>query len=54
VDPQQQLAAAPIWDDQGQVAASLVLNAQAHRMTAEWCDALKGTAQHISRSLGGA
>ncbi len=51
-DPSLQLAAAPIWDDQGRVTASLALNAPAARMSPEWAEALKNTAQRISASLG--
>lgn len=51
-DPNLQLAAAPIWDDQGRVTASLALNAPASRMSPEWGEALKNTAQRISGSLG--
>jgi IclR family transcriptional regulator, carbohydrate utilization repressor len=51
-DPTAQLAAAPIWDDQGRVTASLALNAPASRMSPEWSEALKGTANRVSASLG--
>jgi DNA-binding IclR family transcriptional regulator len=51
-DPSLQLAATPIWDDQGRVAASLALNAPSSRMSPEWGEALKNTAQRISTSLG--
>jgi DNA-binding IclR family transcriptional regulator len=51
-DPSLQLVAAPIWDDQGRVAASLALNAPAARMSPEWAEALKATAQRVSSSLG--
>ncbi len=52
MDPQIQVAAAPIWDDQGHVAGSLAIQVPAGRMTPEWQDALKCTAQKISSSLG--
>lgn len=51
-DPSLQLAAAPILDDQGRVTASLALNAPAARISPEWCEALKNTAQRVSGSLG--
>lgn len=51
-DPSLQLAAAPILDDQGRVAASLALNAPASRISPEWGEALKNTAQRVSGSLG--
>lgn len=51
-DPSLQLAAAPIWDDQGRVTASLALNAPVARISPEWGEALKNTAQRISGSLG--
>jgi DNA-binding IclR family transcriptional regulator len=51
-DPSLQLAAAPIFDDQGRVTASLALNAPAARMSPEWGEALKNTAQRVSGSLG--
>lgn len=51
-DPNLQMTAAPIWDDQGAVAASLALNVPTSRMSPEWRDALKATAQRISCSLG--
>jgi DNA-binding IclR family transcriptional regulator len=44
--------AAPIWDDQRHVVASLVLNAPQMRVAPEWVDALKSTAQRISMGLG--
>lgn len=51
-DPSLQLSAAPVWDDQGRVTASLALNAPAARMNPEWREALKATAQRISSSMG--
>lgn len=51
-DPSQQLSAAPILDDQGRITASLALNAPAARMSPEWGEALKNTAQRISSTLG--
>lgn len=51
-DPSLQLAAAPILDDQGRVTASLALNAPASRISPEWGEALKNTAQRVSGSLG--
>lgn len=51
-DPSLQLSAAPILDDQGRVTASLALNAPAARMSPEWGEALKNTAQRISSTLG--
>ena len=51
-DPSLQLSAAPILDDQGRVTASLALNAPTARMSPEWGEALKHTAQRISGSLG--
>ncbi len=51
-DPSLQLAAAPILDDQGRVTASLALNAPAARISPEWGEALKNTAQRVSGSLG--
>ncbi|TAK84409.1 MAG: IclR family transcriptional regulator [Aquabacterium sp.] len=51
-DPSLQLTAAPILDDQGRVTASLALNAPAARMSPEWGEALKNTAQRISSTLG--
>lgn len=51
-DPSLQLAAAPIFDDQGRVTASLALNAPTARMSPEWGEALKNTAQRVSGSLG--
>jgi DNA-binding IclR family transcriptional regulator len=51
-DPTLQLAAAPIWDDHGRVAASLALNAPSTRMSPEWGEALKSTANRVSASLG--
>lgn len=52
-DPQHQVAAAPVMNDQGQVAASLALNIPISRLTPEWQDALKHTAQRVSASMGG-
>ena len=52
MDPNVQVTAAPIWDDQGHVAASLTLQTPAGRTTPEWLDAIKATAQRISASLG--
>ncbi|MEY4764210.1 MAG: hypothetical protein RI907_883, partial [Pseudomonadota bacterium] len=37
---------------QGHVAASLALQAPTGRMTPEWLDAVKMTAQRLSASLG--
>ncbi len=51
-DPHVQVTAVPVWDDQGQVTATLVMQAPAGRMSPEWLDALKGTAQRISSGLG--
>jgi DNA-binding IclR family transcriptional regulator len=51
-DPLLQLAAAPVYDDQGQVSAALVLNAPVARFGQDWQDALKHTAARISASLG--
>ena len=51
-DPNLQMSAAPIWDDQGQVVASLALNLPTARMSPEWGEALKATAHRISGQLG--
>ncbi|MDO9278480.1 MAG: IclR family transcriptional regulator [Polaromonas sp.] len=51
-DANLQLLAAPVWDDQGRVTASLALNIPAARVSTEWSEALKSTAQRISVSLG--
>lgn len=51
-DPNLQMSAAPIWNDQGEVAASLALNVPTSRMSVEWGEALKATAQRISSQLG--
>ncbi|MFT3856649.1 MAG: IclR family transcriptional regulator [Aquabacterium sp.] len=51
-DPNLQMTAAPIWNDHGQVVASLALNVPTARMSPEWGEALKATAQRISGSLG--
>jgi DNA-binding IclR family transcriptional regulator len=51
-DPALQAAIAPIWNDQGHVSAALALNAPASRMSPEWGEALKATAQRVSISLG--
>lgn len=51
-DASLQLSAAPILDDQGRVTASLALNAPTARMSPEWGEALKNTAQRISSALG--
>lgn len=51
-EPNVQMTAAPIWDDQGEVVASLALNVPTARMSPEWCEALKATAQRISGNLG--
>ena len=47
-----QHAAAPVLDDQGRVAGSLVLNASQARFAPEWGEALRGTALRISNGLG--
>ncbi len=47
-----QHAAAPVFDDQGHVVGSLVLNATLARFSPEWGDALRGTALRISNGLG--
>jgi DNA-binding IclR family transcriptional regulator len=51
-DPSVQLSAVPVFDDQGRVAASLALNVPNARLSPEWVDALKSTAQRVSASLG--
>jgi DNA-binding IclR family transcriptional regulator len=51
-EPNLQMTAAPIWDDQGEVVASLALNVPTGRMSPEWGEALKATAQRISSTLG--
>ena len=52
VDATQQLAAAPIHDDQGKVIASLALHATVLQQTPQTLDALKSSAQRISNHLG--
>jgi DNA-binding IclR family transcriptional regulator len=52
LDPNVQVTAAPVWDDQGRVAATLVVQCPASRLSAEGQDALKASAQRISASLG--
>jgi IclR family transcriptional regulator, carbohydrate utilization repressor len=51
-DPAVQASAAPIYNDQGKVVASLVLNMPSARMSAEWGEALKSTANRVSIALG--
>jgi DNA-binding IclR family transcriptional regulator len=51
-DPMQQLVAAPIFNDQGQVCAGLALNTPIAQLTADWVDAVRTTAQRISDTLG--
>ena len=40
-DPASQMVAAPIFNDLGEVVASLALNSPSSRMTSEWSEALK-------------
>ncbi len=51
-DPNMQMSVAPIWNDRGEVAASLALNVPTLRMSPEWGEALKSTALRISSQLG--
>lgn len=51
-DFMQQLAAAPVLDDQGKVAASLSLNIPVNRLLPEWQEALRATAHRVSASMG--
>ena len=51
-DPASQMVAAPIFNDLGEVVASLALNSPSSRMTSEWSEALKGSAQRISLQMG--
>ena len=51
-DASAQLIASPITNDLGQVVASLALNIPIARLTPEWADSLKASAQRISASLG--
>jgi DNA-binding IclR family transcriptional regulator len=52
LDHNVQVTAAPVWDDQGRVAATLVVQCAAGRLSTEGQDALKACAQRISASLG--
>lgn len=51
-DPASQLIASPVYNDLGEVVASLVLNIPAARLTPEWGDSVKSAAQRISCSMG--
>lgn len=44
--------AAPIWDDQRRVVASLVIHVPGGRSVPEWAEALKAAAQRVSQGLG--
>lgn len=53
VEPYLQVVVTPVYDDQGQVAASLALNlSHVRAVPAEWQEALKASAQRISAQLG--
>ncbi|MDE1999249.1 MAG: IclR family transcriptional regulator [Burkholderiales bacterium] len=47
-----QMIAAPIFNDLGEVVASMTLNMPTARATPEWIDALKATAHKVSNALG--
>ncbi|HYR26540.1 MAG TPA: IclR family transcriptional regulator [Aquabacterium sp.] len=51
-DPSHHMVAAPVYDDVGEVAASLCLNVSGEPVRGEWRDALKGVSQRISSALG--
>ena len=52
LDPSTQVLASPIWNDQGEVSASMVIQAPGGRTSPEWADLLRGAAQRVSASLG--
>lgn len=51
-DTNSQHAAAPVFDDLGQVVGSLVLNATQARFAPDWSEALRATALRVSNGLG--